>query len=477
MDSVETQDAQHHCRVALAHMRVGQFAAAIREFEIALCLDPSLSEAQRLRGLSLAMTDRKGEADPVLAVLCRRFPDEPEIYHCRSTALFNMHRPDEMARVVAAGLQVDPADAGLIHDRTHVAQILGNYDDAVTWALRGIALEPVSPGPHLDFGLLLMLAGSLASARPHYDARLAIAGCVQPGRRWLGEQTEATLTIHAEQGLGDVLQVARFFPAVLARAPRTQFAVQPTLCDLLRRSFPDLAILPAGDQVPATPLHGWCMDLPAFFAGLLSRVDSTPYLRPDPARCGYWRSRLPRDRFNIGLQWSGNPAMPANMYRSVELAALAPLAAIDGVNLVNLHIDPDPQIGSFPMQDLTAELRTFDDTAALVDSLDLVISICTSVAHLSGALGQETWILLRRPYDWRWGIEGDRTNWYGNATLLREWTIDDLSKRVAARVAEGRRARPALPPPVTFVRPPAATGTAAGSDRSAGSTGAIGTGL
>lgn len=471
MDSVEAQDALQHCQVALTHMRDGRHAEAIRHFEIALCLDPSLNEAQRLRGMSLAMTSRMSESEPVLAALCRRFPEDPENHHCRSEALFLLHRPADMARVIEAGLQMEPADAGLIHDRTHASKIHGNYDDAITWALRGIALEPSSPGPHLDFGLLLMLAGSLASARPHYDGRLAIAVRELPGRRWLGEETQEALTIHNEQGMGDVLQIARYFPSVLARAPQAQFVVQPPLCDLLRRSFPGLTILPAGDQPPATPLHGWCMDLPAIFDGLMSKVDPAPYLRPDPARCEHWRGRLPRDRFNIGLQWSGNPAMRANPYRAVELATLAPLAAIDGVNLVNLHIDPDPQIGTFPMQDFTAELSTFDDTAALVDSLDLVISICTSVAHLSGGLGQETWILLRRPYDWRWGIEGDRTNWYGSATLLRECSIDALVARVKARMAEGRRrARPPAIPVVTSLGQAGteARGATGGNSKAAG---------
>lgn len=418
-------------------MREGRSAEAVQAFEAALCIDPGLTEALRLRALSLAFTARKAEADPALARLCRRFPQEAENYHCRSEVLFLARRPEEMARVIEAGLQMEPADAGLIHDRMSAAQIRGDYDDAITWALRGIALEPTSPGAHLDFGL--MLAGAFASARPHYDARLAIAVRQLPGRRWLGETTQEALTIHNEQGFGDVLQVARYFPAVAARAPRAQFVVQAPLCDLLRRSFPNLKFLPASDPPPATPLHGWCMDLPALFGGLMSSVDPAPYLRSDPVLRARWQSRLPCDRFNVGLQWSGNPDMRANLYRSVELASLAPLASIDGINLVNLHVDPDPQIGIFPMQDFTAELRTFDDTAALVDSLDLVISICTSVAHLSGALGQETWILLRRPFDWRWGIEGERTNWYASATLLRECAIADLMARIRTRMAQGRR--------------------------------------
>lgn len=409
----------------------GNAEAAIAEYDKALRLDPTFRDAQRLRALAMALTGRPAEADAALSKERQRQPGDPEVCYHHAEILAQRRRPDEMGRAAVEGLQMDPAHPGLIQKRLQHSLMAANYDDAITFALRGVALEPRSPQAHLGLGLVFMLAGSYGLARPHYDGRIPFLNRTPQGTRWRGQPTNETVALYHEQGVGDTLQMARYFRRVVARAPQAKFVVQPAVAGLLARNFPDLDIVAdIGDLL--TPEHAWLLDLPAIFDDVIAKVDGRAYLRADPALSARWRARLPAGRYTVGLAWSGNRRHARDMYRSRPVEEFRPLANIQGVTLVSLNVG-EPANAIPGILDFTGELTSFEDSAALVDSLDLVITVDTSVAHLAGALGKESWILLQRPYDWRWGTEGERTNWYGSATLLRDAPIAAIAARLAAR--------------------------------------------
>ena len=411
----------------------GKLEAAITNYDKALRLDPGFSDAKSLRAIALALSGRKEEADAALAQERQRQPGDPEICYHHAEILAQFRRPDEMGRAAIEGLQMDPAHPGLLQKRLQHSLMVANYDDAITFALRAVALEPRSPQAHLGLALVFMLAGSYGLARPHYDGRIPFLKRSPPGQRWRGHATAEPVAIYHEQGLGDTLQVARYFPRVVERAPHAKFVVQPAVAGLLARNFPTLDIVAdIGDLM--TPEHGWCLDLPAIFDDVVAKVDGRPYLRSDPSLRAQWQARLPAGTFKVGLAWSGNRRHARDMYRSRPVQDFDPLADLPGITLVSLNVG-DPA-GALPgMLDFTGELSNFDDSAALVDSLDLVIAVDTSVAHLAGALGKECWILLQRPYDWRWGVEGERSNWYSSATLLRDAAPEAIAARLALRSA------------------------------------------
>ena len=412
----------------------GNFEGAIAESDKALQLDPTFHDVQRLRALALALTERTAEADQALTTERQRRPGDPEVCYHHAEILAQLRRPADMGRAAVEGLQMDPAHPGLIQRRLQHSLMVADYDDAITFALRGVALEPRSPHAHLGLGLIFMLTGSYGLARPHYDGRIPFLHRSPPGERWRGQPTSEPVAIYHEQGLGDTLQTARYFPRLAARAPQAKFVVQPPVAGLLARNFPNLDIIAdIGDLF--TPAHAWCLDLPAIFDDVLTKVDGSAYLRADPKLRARWQSRLPVDRFTVGLAWSGNRRHARDMYRSRPMVDFLPLAEVAHVSLVSLNVGGAPSDLIPGMLDFSDELTSFEETAALIECLDLVISVDTSVAHLAGALGKENWILLQRPYDWRWGIEGERTNWYSSTTLLRDNTPEAIAARLARRSA------------------------------------------
>jgi hypothetical protein len=155
-------------------------------------------------------------------------------------------------------------------------------------------------------------------------------------------------------------------------------------------------------------------------------IRQPPYIKPDPARVEHWRAivRTRAARLHVGLSWAGNPRMANDRRRSCPLASLAALLALDGIAWYSLqHIDGEDQIPAVPAASSLIRLEArhnFDDKAALVESLDLVISVCTSTAHLAGALDAPLWVLLSHAPDWRWGVAGATTPWYPRARLFRQ---------------------------------------------------------
>ncbi|POM17944.1 hypothetical protein CSX04_06246 [Burkholderia cepacia] len=188
------------------------------------------------------------------------------------------------------------------------------------------------------------------------------------------------------------------------------------------------------------------MSLPFAFRTTLDTVPAdVPYLHADPHRRAAWVERLdaaasPR-RMRVGLAWSGNPVHANDENRSMTFAALAPLVALDAT-FVSLQVGVRPRdaeaFEASGVLSFEAELKDFAETAALVDTLDLVIAVDTSVVHLAGALGRPVWVMLPRVPDWRWLLERDDSPWYPSATLFRQGLPGDwpaLVERVAQALA------------------------------------------
>jgi ADP-heptose:LPS heptosyltransferase len=178
-----------------------------------------------------------------------------------------------------------------------------------------------------------------------------------------------------------------------------------------------------------------------------------PYVYPDPARVQSWGERLrPFSGFKIGVNWQGNPTFHGDKFRSIPLRYFAPLAQVPGVRLFSVQKGPGldqvatswEQVPMTVFDDLASD-GTLHDTAALMQHLDLVITSDTAVAHLAGALGRPTWVLLARNSDWRWLIDRPDSPWYPTMRLFRQWTLGDWTTvfdRVAAALQQRLNANP-----------------------------------
>jgi hypothetical protein len=271
-----------------------------------------------------------------------------------------------------------------------------------------------------------------------------------------------TLLLWGEQGFGDVLQFSRFVP-MLAKKVHAQggtlvWAAFKAVHPLMARMAPKrVECLPHDAQMPAFDFHFPLLSLPLHFG---IDADAIPakraYLSADADLAADWRAEFAADkRLRVGLVWSGSEGHQRNMFRSVGIERYAKaFAGIENVAFFSLQKDASGAVstardGGFEIADRTGKFETFDDTAAFIDSLDLVITVCTSVAHLAAALGKPTWILLDANPHWVWQLERTDSPWYPTATLYRQkefskWepVMAELARDLAALAATHTGAAP-----------------------------------
>jgi hypothetical protein len=253
------------------------------------------------------------------------------------------------------------------------------------------------------------------------------------------------MLVYAEQGLGDTLQFVRYLPLAAKTAKRVWFDPPQALRPLLVQSGFGEYLVPEG-PLPAFDVQAPLLSL----GGYLPDDRGVPYwpgsyLRADSQLIEHWRDRLRSlPGVKVGLVWAGNTAYGYDHYRSINLAKFAPLGAIPGVSWISLQLGAGrEQIGEVADRmrviELDPEFYTqvgaFNDTAAVIENLDLTISVDTSVAHLAGALGKPVWLALSTVADWRWTASGAATAWYPGTRLFRQQSFNDWTP-VFAQIGE-----------------------------------------
>ena len=425
--------------------QLGRGAEAVADFDRVITLDPRHAEAHNNRGLALAELDRREDAlasyDRALALK----PDYAEAHNNRGLLLQSLNRHAEALAAYdrAQALRSDYADAcnnrGLaLHELHRYAEALASYGQA-------LALQPEFAEAHFNRSLTRLALGDLGPGWVDYEWRWKTRKSTAPWRDfpqplWLGREPLAgrTILLHAEQGFGDTIHFARYVPLVAALGAVVVVETQPALKGLMARLDGVSAVVERGAELPAFDCHCPLGSLPLAFATELATIPAeVPYLAADPERVARWRERLaPRARPHVGIVWCGNPTFRGDRNRSMAFAAFAPiLAAVDAafVTLNPGRTAPDArELASQPdVLDLAPELRDFDDTAAVIAGLDLVVTTDTAVAHLAGALGKPVWILLSASPDWRWLIERADCPWYPSARLFRQSTLGDWDPVIA----------------------------------------------
>lgn len=285
-----------------------------------------------------------------------------------------------------------------------------------------------------------LLRGEFERGFALYESRWQWSGFNYPERnlpkpRWDGLSTASQrLLVYAEQGFGDTIQFARFVPELAARGARVWFEVQRELFWLMKaalRSEPRVEVIPRMSEPhsvygdPVYDAHCGVMSLARHLGVKLADLPGrSSYLTADRETVARWASLLgKRDRPRIGLVWAGRPDHARDRERSVSLAEMRDLLAIQGVEWISLQLGaPRLQIAASGarLRDLGGELRDFCETAALIENLDLLITVDTATAHLAGAMGKSVWILLPQVPDWRWLLERNNSPWYPSARLFRQ---------------------------------------------------------
>jgi tetratricopeptide (TPR) repeat protein len=448
---------------ALALAALGRLAEAAQDYDRAVALAPGNLQVLANRGLVRRSLGRHAEALADYDRLVAARPDIADLHRTRGLILADLRRFADAVASHDAALALRPGDAAAHSDRAAALLGLGDPAAALAAADRALALDPSLAAAHGNRGTALSALGLPEEAIAAYDRVLALAPdnadalvsrayCLlalgrwqqgwpafewrqrTPATRptWRGESLAGrTLLLAAEEGFGDTIQFARYVPLVAARAAReggaVLLSVPPPLFPLYRDAFPGVRVMAEG-QAAAFDLQCGLLSLPLVFGTTPATVPPPPVLVPDPVRRARWRARLAhRPGPRVGLVWSGNPSQAHDVHRSTKLATLAPLADVP-VSFVALQ----PQPADVPWLDnLGIEFADFADTAAAMAELDLVISVCTSPAHLAGTLGVPTWVMLWLGADWRWLRERDDSPWYPSAKLFRQPALGDWASVVA----------------------------------------------
>ena len=339
--------------------------------------------------------------------------DHVEVLNNKGIALYQLHRLDEAIAVYSRASALDPNDGRSTWQLAHLHLQTGDY-------VRGWA-EREARWMVADFA-------------PDYPK-------LPPEKKWLGKEDVRgrTILLCSDEGFGDTLQFSRYVPLLAARGAHIVLMVQPALCPLLAGLPGVISCIPFGTRdLPAFDLHCPIMSLPLAFCTTLDNIPPSSYLPPLPAaRVQTWRKRLgAHEGLRVGLVWSGNPRQGNDRNRSMPLKTLAPLLDCNAT-FVSLQKDVRPGDQPFlnahhEIVDLTAEVMDFVDTAALIENLDLVITVCTSVAHLAATLGRPTWVMLPYVGDWRWLTERGDSPWYPAARLFRQDATRDYAGVVAS---------------------------------------------
>ncbi|MEP6826227.1 MAG: tetratricopeptide repeat-containing glycosyltransferase family protein, partial [Ramlibacter sp.] len=369
------------------------------------------------------------------------------------------------AHIDLAGVlwRVSDFDCALAHARRavaiapehpHAVRMLGTallnlncLEEAEIQLRRALQLQPDFALAQLDLALALLAAGRLDEGWPWYEQRWKETGQLQrpaffdPAREWRGPQAQPLagrrIAVYAEQGLGDVLQFVRYVPLLQAQGATVFCIVHAELAALLESSLPGVLCQGPQRQVDVD-LHVALLSLPLHFKTTLATIpDAVPYLRAPAAAAQRCRERLApwQAKFKVGIAWSGFLGQINNRNRAIPLGLLQPVLAFPGVQCFSLQkaaagLFSDVAPGPEQLVDFTAGWDDFRDSAAMLEQLDLVITVDTSIAHLAGALGRPAWVLLAPNADWRWLLGRDDSPWYPSMQLFRR----DFGEHRAAQV-------------------------------------------
>lgn len=418
--------------LGLVDAQQGQLAPAALRFEQSLRCNPAQPTVLVQLGRVLGLLQRDDEAMGCFRQAIALQPDLAAAHANLGQALRRQQRLDEALRCCQRAVELAPGDALAHYFLGNVLRAMGRLAPALRSYQRSTEIDPQLADGHWNQSLLHLMLGDLAPGWRLYEWRWRVGSGVQQQRRfaqplWLGETLLAgkTLLVHAEQGLGDTLQMCRYLPALAAQGARLLLQVPARLTALLATLDCPLQIVDNDQPLPLFDLHCPIMSLPLAMKTTLTSVPTAPrYLSADPTRVEAWRRRLgPKTRPRVGLVWRGAAGHPDDARRSVELTQLQALWRAD-IEWHGLQIELRP--GDQALADAAgislhcAQQQDFADTAALLSQLDLVIAVDTSVAHLAGAMGLPLWLMLAQPADFRWLLDRSDSPWYPSARLFRQ---------------------------------------------------------
>lgn len=362
-------------------------------------------------------------------------PDSAELHYNLGTALQKGEQYEEACTCFLHSLKNNPDHVYAIMNLGSSLKALGRLDEAIDYLRHATKIAPDFADAHWNLALALLLSGDFVNGFREYEWRLKIPDIPVrkfPQQRWNGNyQPDKTLLIHAEQGMGDVIQFVRYTALALKRVGRVILDCHEPLLRLLSDINGVDQVVSTGKPLPMFDLHLPLLSLPGVLGTTLDNIpNDMPYLKADAGLIDKWRAKINTEKYRVGVVWAGNPRHEDDHNRSIKLSAFARLLTLPEVTFYSLQKERtdlqaiDTQEG-IDLIDTGPDLTDFADTAALIVNLDLIISVDTAVAHLAGAMGKPVWLLLPFAPDWRWMLERKDTPWYQTMRIFRQSRFGD----------------------------------------------------
>jgi len=441
-----------YCNLGNALSGMGRHKEAIISYEHALAIESGSTAARHNLGNALLSLREYNRAEECFRQLLQPDPSVAEHHNSLGNALLQQRRLLEAEACYRTALQLKPDYAAAHTNLANALLALGKREEMEGHYRHSLHLDPNSPGTQYNLALACLREGNFREGWQRHEWRwkfreLSLRPRAFKQPQWNGQQLNGeTVLLHAEQGVGDTIQFIRYLPLVAARGARIVLEVQPQLLTLLQTATCAARVCARGDALPDFAYHLPLMSLPLVFDTSMDTIPSTsPYLAVDKTSFEMARQAHPRrgQNLRVGLVWAGNPRFRGDQLRSTSLETLLPLSEAQGVDFFSLQFGtPVEQIAplraQFPLIDACSKSKDFAETAALVSTLDLVISVDTAIAHLAGAMHLPVWVLLPYLADWRWLERRDDSPWYPTARLFRQPSPGDWHG-VAMRVRDALR--------------------------------------
>ena len=405
--------------------------AALDCYDRALLLNPSNADTHYNRGLTLKSLNRHEDALASHEQAIALNPNKAETHNNKGVALYDIKRYEEAVASYETAIHLKPDYADAYYNLGIALNELGRFEKAVASLNQATQFNPNYAAAYWNKSLIQLLLGEYTEGWELYEWRwkYAASGLIEPyplAQRWFRDIPlhGKTLLLHAEQGMGDCIQFSRYILLLAQQGAHIILKTVPALKDLMQTLPCELSVITDDDPLPAFDLHYPLLSLPHALNTTVESIPcSIPYLSANSDKLATW-SQCFKDtsKPNIGLVWSGSTALKNDHNRGLALELLEPLFAHDYTfHSLQKDVRPDDQIFLLKLPQLQQhKLTDFSDTSAVIMQMDLVISVDTSVAHLTGALGKPVWILLPTVPDWRWMLHREDTPWYPSARLFRQ---------------------------------------------------------
>jgi tetratricopeptide (TPR) repeat protein len=426
-----------------------RFDEALASYDSAVAVRPDYAEAFNNRGNTLLELKRFDEALLSLDRALTVRPGYAEASYNEGIALHALKRFGDALASYDRALAARPDYAEALSNRGNTLLELARFDEALASYERTVALRPDYADGHWNMSLLELLTGDYDAGWRGYEWRWKHEGLGFINRDfgqppWLGENEieGKTILLHSEQGFGDTIQFCRYAPLVAARGARVLLEVPAQLQGLMGSLAGVSEVISAEGKPPNFDLHCPLLSLPYAFGTKVETIPATvPYLTAPFESVRRWSiTHGSKRRLRIGLAWSGRLTHKNDVNRSINLRSILPLLDLDAT-FVSLQRDVRPDDAEI-LKDRTDlinfgnKLDTFTDTAAVICNLDLVVSVDTGVAHLTGALAKPVWVLLPLVPDWRWLLDREESPWYPTARLFRQMSPGNWSGVISRVVVE-----------------------------------------